>query len=218
MTHPAPNARGLSRRGLVLAFALALAAHIAGLSAATAAPASHATENATQSPAPLDRARRIGGAFSLINQDGKPVTDASFRGAYMLVYFGYTYCPDLCPTGLQSIGQALDTLGADAGKVKGVFITVDPERDTPAKLKAYVSNFHAGIEGLTGTPAQIASVARKYQASYAKGDIVDGQDYEMDHTSRIYLMGPKGEFIAAFDENADPAALVAAVRRRLGRQ
>lgn len=155
--------------------------------------------------------KKIGGPFTLINQDGKTVTDADFRGKYLLVYFGYTYCPDMCPTGLQSIAHALDILGADVQKVQPLYITIDPARDTPAKLKEYVASFHPEIVGLTGTDAQIASVAKAYQVYYAKGEQVDEHDYMMDHSSLIYLMAPDGKLIATFPENADPAALVKAL-------
>jgi protein SCO1/2 len=150
----------------------------------------------------------IGGPFTLTDQDGKTVTDAQYRGKYMLVYFGYTYCPDLCPTGLQSIAHALDQLGPDAAKVKPIFITIDPARDTPAKLKEYDASFHPDIVGLTGTPEQIASVAKEYQVYYKRGEQVDEHDYIMDHSSLIYLMDPQGKFITTFDEEADPVSIV----------
>jgi len=155
---------------------------------------------------------KIGGSFALINQDGKKVTDADYRGKYLFVYFGYTYCPDLCPTGLQSIAHALDQLGPDAAKVQPLYITIDPARDTPEKLKQYVGSFHPRIVGLTGTAQQIADIAKKYQVYYAKGEMVDDKDYVMDHSSLIYLMDPKGKFITTFDEEADPASLVKALR------
>jgi len=159
--------------------------------------------------------KKIGGFFTLVNQDGKTVTDADYKGKYLLVYFGYTYCPDMCPTGLQSIAHALDQLGADAKKVQTLFITIDPERDTPAKLKSYVASFHPDIAGLTGSAAQIANVAHEYQVYYAKGEIVEGTDYMMDHSSLIYLMNPDGKFVTDFPENADPAALIKAIHEQL---
>ena len=155
---------------------------------------------------------KIGGPFSLINQDGKPVTDADYHGKFLLVYFGYTYCPDLCPTGLQSIAKALDQLGKDASKVQPLYITVDPARDTPSKLKPYVESFHPQIVGLTGSAAQIAAVAKAYQVYYKKGEQVDEHDYVMDHSSLIYLMDTNGKFVATFPEDVDPAALTSAVR------
>ena len=153
----------------------------------------------------------IGGPFTLTDQDGKTVRDTDFHGKYLLVYFGYTYCPDLCPTGLESIARTLDELGADAKKVQPVFITVDPARDTPAKLKEYVASFHPDIIALTGTPEQIAAVARAYQVYYAKGEIVDEGEYIMDHSTLIYLMDPYGKFITTFPDDTPPAALTEAL-------
>ncbi|MDX2027031.1 MAG: SCO family protein [Alphaproteobacteria bacterium] len=156
--------------------------------------------------------RKIGGPFTLTNQDGKTVADTNFHGKYLLVYFGYTYCPDVCPTGLQSIAHVMDQLKADTNKVQPLYITIDPARDTPAKLKAYINSFHPKIVGLTGSPEQIAAVAKVYQVYYAKGEKVDENDYLMDHSSLIYLMGPDGKFIATFPDNADPATLLKALR------
>jgi protein SCO1/2 len=158
--------------------------------------------------------KMIGGAFTLTDQNGKTVTDADYRGKYLLVYFGYTYCPDMCPTGLQSIAHALDQLGADVKKVQPLLITIDPARDTPEKLKAYTASFHPEIIGLTGSAAQIAVVAKEYQVYYAKGEQVDEHDYMMDHSSLIYLMDGAGKFIAGFPENVDPAALVKALKEQ----
>lgn len=153
----------------------------------------------------------IGGSFELINQDGKTVKDTDFRGKYMLIYFGYTYCPDMCPTGLQNMGQALDKLVPDAEKVAPIFITIDPARDTPEKLKAYVADFNPAIQGLSGSDRQIATAAAAYQVYYAKGEMVDDHDYVMDHSSLIYLMGPDGKFITTFPEDADPATIAKAI-------
>lgn len=170
--------------------------------------------NTSSNPDFPPNTKTIGGPFTLINQEGKTVTDADFRGKYLLVYFGYTYCPDLCPTGLQSIAHALDQLGNDAEKALPLYITIDPARDTPAKLKHYVESFHSEIIGLTGSPEQIAAVARSYQAYYAKGEQVDEHDYLMDHSSLIYLMGPDGKFITTFPDNVDPATLVKTLRQQ----
>jgi protein SCO1/2 len=159
--------------------------------------------------------KNIGGAFELINQDGKLVKDADYRGKYQLVYFGYTYCPDMCPTGLESMAHALDQLGEDAAKVAPMFITIDPARDTAEKLKPYVAEFHPQIEGLTGSAQQVAAAAAAYQVYYAKGENVDEHDYVMDHSSLIYLMGPDGGFITTFPEDADPEAIVKAIRDQM---
>ncbi|MBV8061732.1 MAG: SCO family protein [Alphaproteobacteria bacterium] len=156
----------------------------------------------------------IGGSFSLTNQDGTPVTDAAYKGKLLLVYFGYTYCPDLCPTGLQSISKALDHMQAEeVAKVQPLFITIDPARDTPQKLKEYISSFHPAVAGLTGTAQQIADVAKKYQVYYARGEQVDEHDYVMDHSSLIYLMGTDGQLVQTFSEEADPDHIIQALRK-----
>jgi cytochrome oxidase Cu insertion factor (SCO1/SenC/PrrC family) len=155
----------------------------------------------------------IGGPFTLTNQDGKTVRDSDFHGKWLLVYFGYTYCPDLCPTGLEGIAHAMDLLGPDARKVQPLFITVDPARDTPAKLKDYVAGFGTdSMQGLTGTPEQIADVAHAYQVYYAKGENVEDGEYLMDHSNLIYVMDPQGKFVTSFPEDMDPTAMADALR------
>jgi len=146
----------------------------------------------------------IGGAFTLIGPDGKTVHNTDYLGKYLLIYFGYTYCPDMCPTGLQSIAHAMDLLGTSSAHVQPLFITIDPARDTSEKLKEYTANFHPKIIGLTGTDSQIQAAAKAYQVYYAKGEKVDGDDYLMDHSSLIYLMDPQGNFIRTFNEDAAP--------------
>ena len=139
----------------------------------------------------------IGGPFTLQNGDGATITDKDFRGKYLLVYFGYTFCPDVCPTTLGAVADAMDKLGPAAARVKPVFITVDPKRDTPAVVKQYAAAFGPNIEGLTGTPEEIATVAREYRVYYAEHRTGDGpNDYSMDHSSLLYLMSPDGAFIA----------------------
>ncbi|MGE3623656.1 MAG: SCO family protein [Bdellovibrionales bacterium] len=154
----------------------------------------------------------IGGPFTLTDQYGRTVHETDYLGKYLLVYFGYTYCPDLCPTGLESMAHALDALGPDAKQVQPIFITIDPERDTPAKLKEYAASFSPKIVALTGTPDQIAAVAREYQVYYAKGDFVDDNQYLMDHSTLIYLMDPKGKFVTTFPDDTDPGVLVDALK------
>lgn len=145
----------------------------------------------------------IGGPFALVNGAGQQVTDHSFRGKYMLVYFGYTYCPDVCPTTLQSLAGALDALGAKANDVAPIFITVDPARDTPAVMQRYAAAFSARLIGLTGTPAEIAQVEKEYHVYAEKHVTGPGpNDYGMDHSSVIYVMGPDGRFIAPLAEAA----------------
>jgi protein SCO1/2 len=139
----------------------------------------------------------VGGPFTLIDGDGHTVTDRDFRGKYLLVYFGYTYCPDVCPTTLNAVADALDRLGKKAEGVEPVFITVDPRRDTPPVMKQYTASFSPRLLGLTGTAAEIAAVAKAYHVYYAEHRTGPGpNDYSMDHSSILYLMGPDGRFIA----------------------
>jgi cytochrome oxidase Cu insertion factor (SCO1/SenC/PrrC family) len=156
---------------------------------------------------PGDDARRaeattpaIGGPFSLTDQHGNTVTEADYRGRYMLIYFGFTYCPDVCPTTLATMAEALDLLGDEAEPIVPILITVDPERDTPEQLKMYVSHFSPRFVGLTGTPEQIASVAKEYKVYYAKAaeEGADADAYTMDHSSITYLMGPDGAYVRHF--------------------
>lgn len=140
----------------------------------------------------------IGGPFSLLNQDGKRVTEKDFHGKFMLVYFGYTYCPDVCPAELQVMSAALDSLGEKADRVTPVFVTVDPERDTVEQMKAYVSNFHPSLVGLTGTKEEIRAAAKAYRVYYARAKSESTTDYLMDHASIVYLMGPDGAYLAHF--------------------
>jgi cytochrome oxidase Cu insertion factor (SCO1/SenC/PrrC family) len=141
----------------------------------------------------------IGGAFTLTDNTGKRVTDQDFHGKYTLVFFGFTSCPDICPAGLQLIAGALQKLGTKAQLITPIFISVDPQRDTPEKLAAYVKNFDPKLVGLTGTPEEIAAVAKAYKVYYAKVPSKERpDDYTMDHTSIIYVMDPKGEFVTHF--------------------
>ena len=138
----------------------------------------------------------IGGPFALVDHTGKPRTDADFRGKLMLVYFGFTWCPDICPTDLQNIGLALDELGDAADKVQPLFITVDPARDTPEHLRDYVPMFHPRLIGLTGSAAAIHSAAAAYRVYFAQVPL-KGDDYTVDHSSFIYLMGADGKYSAS---------------------
>jgi cytochrome oxidase Cu insertion factor (SCO1/SenC/PrrC family) len=157
----------------------------------------------------------VGGPFALTNDHGAPVTDATYRGRWMLVYFGYTFCPDVCPTELQTIAGALDKLGPQAAQVTPLFVTVDPARDTPAALADYVKLFDDRIVGLTGTDAQIASVARAYRVYYAKDTPKDSSTYLMDHSSFMYLMGPDGKFRALFRQGMSAQELADAIHAQM---
>ncbi|MGA3005840.1 MAG: SCO family protein [Acetobacteraceae bacterium] len=156
----------------------------------------------------------VGGPFSLIDGDGKPVTDQTWRGKYMLVYFGYTYCPDVCPTTLTNVATALDKLGPKADQIQPLFITIDPKRDTPAVVKQYAAAFSPRLIGLTGTPEQIAVAAKAYRVYYAEHRTGPGpDDYSMDHSSVLYLMGPDGRFIAPVRADQDGPEIAAALTK-----
>lgn len=142
----------------------------------------------------------IGGPFAMTDHTGRAVTEADYRGKYLLVYFGYSFCPDVCPTELGVIAQALDQLGRQADKVQPLFVSVDPERDTVAHLNDYVALFHPRLVGLTGTADQTRDIARAYRVYYAKAPQKDGKpdEYLMDHSNFIYLMGPDGGFLGVY--------------------
>jgi protein SCO1/2 len=144
----------------------------------------------------------IGGPFSMTAQDGRALSDQDLRGHPFLVFFGYTHCPDTCPTSLFEISEVLKTLGADKD-VKVLFVTVDPERDTPAVLKDYLSNFDPRIIGLSGSPEAVAGIEKAYRV-YSKKVPTPGGDYSMDHTSIVYLMDKEGRFINAFNIERPP--------------
>lgn len=139
----------------------------------------------------------IGGPFTLTDHTGKRVTDKDFRGRYMLVFFGFTYCPDVCPTTLQVMSEALDKLGPKAERFVPLFITVDPERDTPEQMALYVKSFHPRLVGLTGTPAEIDAVLKAYRVhSRKRADPKSAGGYTVDHPAQIYVMDPEGRYRA----------------------
>jgi cytochrome oxidase Cu insertion factor (SCO1/SenC/PrrC family) len=158
----------------------------------------------------------VGGPFTLTDQAGKQRSDADFRGKLMIVYFGYTYCPDVCPTDLMAITQALDALGPAAEGVQPVFITIDPERDTKG-LADYVSAFHPSLVGLTGSPDEIRKVANSYKAFYAKVEDERSGNYAIDHAGIIYLMGRNGEYLGFMPPQTNPDRLTEILRKNLAR-
>jgi len=161
----------------------------------------------------------IGGSFALIDHKAQPKTDKDFRGRYMLIYFGYTYCPDVCPTALQSMTEAMDNLDPKTQKkITPIFITVDPERDTVKQLNAYVENFHPTTVGLTGTVEEIAKTARVYRVYFgrAKGVEEDSTDYLMDHSSIVFLMDPDGEYVTHFTHATPPKKLAERLAKVVG--
>jgi protein SCO1 len=156
----------------------------------------------------------IGGSFTLVDQNGKTVTNTALEGKWLLVYFGYTHCPDACPTTLNNIALALHDLGKKSDEVRPVFITIDPERDTPLVMKDYVTAFDAPILALTGTAAEVAQAAKNYRVYYAKHPEAGG-DYSMDHSSVIYVMDPKGRFTASFTGEDPPAQIAERLKKLL---
>lgn len=155
----------------------------------------------------------LGGPFTLVDPAGRTVTDASFRGKVMLVYFGYTHCPDVCPTDLAAIGEAVRQLGPAARDLAPIFITLDPERDTPEVMGEFVQLIDAGVVGLTGSPAAIDAAAKAYRVYYTRvvqPGFPDG--YGVDHSAYIYLMGRDGKFLTVFRHGTDPDALVAGIK------
>jgi cytochrome oxidase Cu insertion factor (SCO1/SenC/PrrC family) len=157
----------------------------------------------------------VGGPFELTDQNGHRRTDADFRGKLVVLYFGYTYCPDVCPTELQSISLALDKLGAAAELVQPLFITVDPERDTPARLAEFVSSFHRRLVGLTGSVAEVRKTAIAYRTFFVKNSSAAPGEYSVDHTGFIYLVGKDGKYLGFLPPGATPDAIADAIRTRL---
>jgi len=157
----------------------------------------------------------IGGPFTLTDHTGKLHTDADFRGKLMLVYFGFTFCPDICPTDLMAIGQAIDKLGPAGDEVQPLFISVDPERDTAAHLAEYVPFFHPRLIGLTGDAAHIREAARAYRVYYAKVVIGGAADYTIDHSGFIYLMDRDGKYVGFFPPGTPADRMVAVIKPRL---
>jgi protein SCO1/2 len=158
----------------------------------------------------------VGGPFALVDASGRPVTDQDFRGRYMLIFFGFTHCPDICPAELQVMAGALDQLGDKAAKVVPIFITLDPERDTPEAIGAYVKNFSANIVGLTGSMEAVAAAAKAYRVSFSKFQNQDGgKDYTIDHSGLAYLMGTDGEYITHIPYGTSVAQMVDILNRYL---
>lgn len=158
----------------------------------------------------------VGGPFSLVDQDGRPVTERDFAGATHLVFFGFTHCPDICPTTLQQISDVLAALGPKGKDMRAAFITVDPERDTPESLKTYLSSFDPRITGLTGTPAQVVAATKAYRAYARKVETPgDKGDYTMEHTALVYVMDPNNRFLGALDLSRPAETSAAELAKRL---
>jgi protein SCO1/2 len=156
----------------------------------------------------------IGGPFQLTDQNGKTVSDQDMKGKPFLVFFGFTHCPDVCPTTLFDVSQVMQNLGADADRIAALFITVDPERDTPASMKDYLTSFDPHLRGLTGDADALAKVAKEYRVYYKKVPL-DGGDYTMDHTAIVYLMDKDGHFVSPFSLKRKPDVAAAELRKYL---
>jgi protein SCO1 len=198
----------LNEQTLVRRRAPVLAAFLAGLVLVLGGVLAAATYLPNRSPAPLGG---IGGPFRLEDQSSKPVSEQDMKGRPYLVFFGYTHCPDVCPATLFEISEVMKALGHDADRVGALFITVDPERDTPAVLKDYLSNFDPHLRGLTGDPAAVAAALKAYRV-YAKKVPTEGGDYTMDHTAVVYLMDKSGRFVSPFNPKQTPEAGAAQLR------
>lgn len=154
----------------------------------------------------------VGGPYTLTDQTGRTVTEETFEGTWQVVFFGYTYCPDVCPTNLATVSTALDALGPLADRVTPIFISVDPERDTVQQLASYHEYFHPSFSMLTGTPEQIAEVAREFRVYYAKAESDEASDYLMDHSSITYLLNPDGDYVTHFSHGTDPEQMAETLR------
>jgi protein SCO1/2 len=171
----------------------------------------------TRGGGPLETAgaMSIGGDFTLVDQNGTTRRAADFRGKLMLVFFGYTSCPDVCPTELQVMAEAMDQLGEAAGAVAPIFITVDPERDTPEQLKLYAESFDPRLVALTGSQEQVTAAARAYRVYFAKRPQQGSDDYLMDHSSFVFLMDRDGRYLMHFNPATTPEQMAAAISKRL---
>lgn len=187
-----------SRRRLTIAAVLIILAFVlAALALTTVNPAKMG------SGTPL-----IGGPFTMLNQSGETVTEKSYAGKYMLLFFGFTKCGDVCPTELQVMAAAFTEMGASSDQITPIFVSVDPDRDTPSVMADYVKNFHPRLQGLTGSTEQLAAFTKDYHIFYQKvPNPKDPKDYEMDHSSILYLMGPNGKFIKHFPYTTDAKTL-----------
>jgi protein SCO1/2 len=156
-------------------------------------------------------AQSIGGPFRLVAADGREVTDRAFRGKWLLVFFGYTRCPDVCPTALDAVARTLDLLGTGAGAIQPLFVSVDSAEDTPEVLRGYTDMFDSRILGLTGAPEQIAAAARAYRVYFRRVEIDGG--YAIDHTAIIYVIGPDGRYVTHFGHPAQPDRMARVLRQ-----
>ena len=165
-------------------------------------------------PVPITQPSAVGGPFRLVDQNGEAVTEEALKGRPSLVFFGFTHCPDICPTTLFDVSEIYKALGNDGDKVKAFFVSVDPERDTPAILKEYLSSFDPRLRGLTGDPVAVAAIEKAYRV-YSKKIPLDAGGYTMDHTALVYLMDKDGRFVAPFNLKRRPEESAAELKRYL---
>jgi len=208
----------LTFRPLILVLSLVAAAGIAvvGVWFETNVPRTPTSQSAFVGKAIRTGTPAIGGSFTLVSTNGESVTDQTFRGKWLLIFFGYTSCPDLCPTALANVSVALEKFGQDTGQLQPLFITVDPQRDTREVMADYLKSFVARIVGLTGTQAQIDQVTKEYRVYVAldkseKG----GDDYPVSHSGYLYLMDPKGTFVNVIEGKEDGDAIAAWLRKQM---
>lgn len=202
---------------LVLGTSLALGASLAAWPTPTAFGAGPSVRATEPSPAGEPEVR-VGGRFILTTHDGKTVTDEHFRGRHLLVFFGYTHCPDICPTSLQSVAAAIDLLGPAGEKVQPLFISLDPERDNQALLAQYVTNFHPRMIGLRGPLSMIDRVAQSYRVKSEREPTPGGaaDNYTINHTAAVFHMGPDGVYIGRFGHETPPEEMAARLRAAIG--
>jgi protein SCO1/2 len=206
----------VSRLALAAAFAGGVAAAAAGWLAWTrAAPVPPERSAAELMDVVMWGREPIGGPFALVDHTGAPRTDQDFRGKLLLIYFGFTYCSDACPIDLQSIATALDRLGPLAERVQPLFVTVEPERDTPAQLKSYVAQFHPRLIGLTGDPREVRKVLRDYKVYAAKAAPARRDDPNIDHSSLVYLIDAAGKYVGYFPPGTAAERMVEVIRQQL---
>ncbi len=224
MTAPpsAPTPTSPRKRFIIVGLAAALAALIAAAVVLWLQPRPAAV--VTQGGAPLapglvrlPPGSELGGPFQLIDHNGQSVTDAVYAGKFLLIFFGFTHCPDVCPTELSAMATALDDLGPLAERVQPLLVSIDPARDKPAALKEYVVAFHPRIVGLTGSDEQIAAVAKAYRVYYGKGPVDAEGNYAMDHSAFVYLMGPDGKLRSVFRAGASPEIMAAEMQKQIAR-
>jgi protein SCO1 len=165
-------------------------------------------------PRAVTAASAIGGPFQLVDQSGQAITDKTLQGKPTIIFFGFTHCPDVCPTALFEMSEVLRAMGGDAGRINAFFVSVDPERDTPAIMKDYLSSFDPNLKGLTGSPEAIAEIVSGYRVYAKKVPLKDG-DYTMDHTALIYLMDRNGKFVAPFNLKRKPEDAAADLKKYL---